>query len=845
MTIPGYVVTTLAGAAAPTRTTGTTDSSTSTSVQFNYPLSMTIDANNNLYVGDYGNNSLRYINVSPFYTLTIGGDGTFGTLAGVGANSKINTPHAMTFDPYGTLWVVTYNNGAIFNYNSKTGYFNLLFQNTNSVPRPINIQNTAISTIVAPAIATGTLYGSGYTITNSNATNTGGATYTNPVALLMDPQNNLYVSDQYKIRKISPSGLVTSIYGDPSNTQGTPQVGTATLGTASFIYGMCFDNSGNILFTQNLLSPSTFSIGASAPYPSSVINRLNPNTGVLTTISLSTPLQTPKGIAYDGVNTLYVVCTNVNLTAPLASYVVSINMTTGVVTTIAGSSTQAGDAVGAGVNARFQNATGICIDKAKQNLFVCDFNNAKVKKIVISTSEVSTLFSIGGANFITMDAFSNLFIAADYGAFIIYKSSPPYSSVASWATGYTTPQGITVDSYNNVYLADSGTKVIYSMTPSSAGSYYSGVLNTTGTQDSTYASSITLMAPYVGINTANPTANLHVNGSIIASGNLNVTGGGAFQGSLGTTGGFYGSLILSTWITSTDGTIRLYCAAGGDTFFGCKTGFSFYFQTPGAGNVAYINGISGTYNVLSDRRIKKNIISATDTLDIINQIEFVSYDYIQEARGSVKHGIVAQQLQKIYPDAVSVSRNVIPSHLVLVDVDVDSSGNLLITCSAPHDLKVNDTVKLDIGDTYSEKVILEVPSERTFIVSKWDNFSPTTSVSLYGIYEDDVLSYDKSQIGILAAGACQTLSGQVSTLQADASQLSTITGEQFSTLQGDSSQLSTITGEQFSTLQGDSLNTSTITGEQVSTLQGDSLNQQSTIAALQATITTILEKYPV
>jgi hypothetical protein len=74
---------------------------------------------------------------------------------------------------------------------------------------------------------------------------------------------------------------------------------------------------------------------------------------------------------------------------------------------------------------------------------------------------------------------------------------------------------------------------------------------------------------------------------------------------------------------------------------------------------------------------------------------------------------------------------------------------------------------------------------------------------------DDFLSVDKPLIGLIAAGACKVLSGKVSTLQLESSQLSTITGEQ------------------------------------VSTLQTEVQSQASTIAGLQATITTILEKYPV
>jgi hypothetical protein len=60
---------------------------------------------------------------------------------------------------------------------------------------------------------------------------------------------------------------------------------------------------------------------------------------------------------------------------------------------------------------------------------------------------------------------------------------------------------------------------------------------------------------------------------------------------------------------------------------------------------------------------------------------------------------------------------------------------------------------------------------------------------IYGKEVNDFLTVDKQQIGILAAGACQTLSGQFSSLKAESSQSSTIVGIEFSTLQAENTEL--------------------------------------------------------
>jgi hypothetical protein len=69
-----------------------------------------------------------------------------------------------------------------------------------------------------------------------------------------------------------------------------------------------------------------------------------------------------------------------------------IVIATGVVTTLAGpspGSTASGDTDATGNSARFLNPTGITTDG--NNLFVAEYNNNKIRKIVISTRVVSTL----------------------------------------------------------------------------------------------------------------------------------------------------------------------------------------------------------------------------------------------------------------------------------------------------------------------------------------------------------------------------------------------------------------------------------------------------------------------
>ncbi len=94
----------------------------------------------------------------------------------------------------------------------------------------------------------------------------------------------------------------------------------------------------------------------------------------------------PKGIVTDGTN-LYIVDT---WNHTIRQMVIS----TGVVSTLAGSAGFEGSADGKGTDARFNQPTDVTTDGA--NLYVTDNANHTIRKVVISTGEVSTLAGSAG-----------------------------------------------------------------------------------------------------------------------------------------------------------------------------------------------------------------------------------------------------------------------------------------------------------------------------------------------------------------------------------------------------------------------------------------------------------------
>ena len=199
---PNGDVTTFAGSGVAGYTNGN-----GLSAQFNFPWSIAIDANDNLYVGDYNNRRLRKI--------TPTGDVT--TFAGNGLQlfqgGDMWAPRDITIDSQGNLYVV--------------GTGNFLAQVLKVTPAGIIAHYTTPPANGDYGWADGPI---------------GVALYKNVRAICIDKNDNLYISDNgYNgnaqfIRKISPSGLVSTV------------INTTELSPTD---GIIADQNENVYITKN------------------------------------------------------------------------------------------------------------------------------------------------------------------------------------------------------------------------------------------------------------------------------------------------------------------------------------------------------------------------------------------------------------------------------------------------------------------------------------------------------------------------------------------------------------------------------------------------------------------
>ena len=214
MVVSTGVVTTLAGGQLGS---GFADG-TGTAATFNQPQGIAYDGQGNLYVSDGANNEIRKIVIATAAVTTFAGSTTAGSADGIGTAASFHTPHGITYDGNGNLYVADQVNNEI---------------------RKIVLSTGAVTT-VAGSTSSGYADGIGTV-----------ARFNNPYGIVCDSRGNLYINDTYnhEIRKLVPaSGVVTTYAG--SIYSGTSTDGTGTAASFALLNSMTTDVYGNMYVTD-------------------------------------------------------------------------------------------------------------------------------------------------------------------------------------------------------------------------------------------------------------------------------------------------------------------------------------------------------------------------------------------------------------------------------------------------------------------------------------------------------------------------------------------------------------------------------------------------------------------
>jgi NHL repeat len=328
-----------------------------------------------------------------------------------------------------------------------------------------NVTNVVvICSAVAPLPTVSTLAGNGSPgfVNGSGAA----ASFAQPSGVGVDASGNVYVADQvnHAIRKISPAGLVSTLAG-----RGKPGFVDGSGAAASFNNpsGIAVDSNGN-LYVADTTNHAIRQIT-----PAGLVSTLAGNNGVpgfVDGAGVAASFNNPVGVAVDGSGNVYV--------ADSSNHAIRRINPKGVVTTLAGNGSR-GFVNGTGTAARFNNPTGVAVDSGG-SVYVADYGNLLIRKIS-PAGVVVYLAGSGIAGFVNgvgveasfnnptgvaVDSSGNVYVADQLNNVIrkinpvnvvstlVGSGKPGFVEGSGAAASFNSPAGVTVDNSGNLFVAD-------------------------------------------------------------------------------------------------------------------------------------------------------------------------------------------------------------------------------------------------------------------------------------------------------------------------------------------------------------------------------------------------------
>ena len=415
---------------------------TGTAARFREPEGLALDASGNLYIGDTDNNTIRMMSLATGAVTTIAGTaGMAGTTDGVGAAARFNKPKALTLDGMGNAFVIDSVNLSVRKIVLSSATVSTLVTFT-TPPQGLSTDGADVLVTdgnqrivrVSPSGAVTTVDGAmgmqGF-VDGPAAT----ARFYNPAGLMNDGAGTLYVADNVnavirtvalpsgtvstyagaksagsadgvgsKARFSSPQGIaanadeayvadtnndtirhVTIATGEVTTIAGVPRMtgradGPAAMATFSLPTGVALDDAGRKLYVTDANNHSIRVVDLAQGMVSTLGTMVAPGAKFL-------GFNSPSGIAFDR-GWLYV-------TDYTLDVVDAIDLTHGLVASLAGHAYVQGSEDGVGEAASFSGPTGVAAD-GNGYLYVADNQNQTVRRVEIATGTVSTVAGHAG-----------------------------------------------------------------------------------------------------------------------------------------------------------------------------------------------------------------------------------------------------------------------------------------------------------------------------------------------------------------------------------------------------------------------------------------------------------------
>ena len=146
-------------------------------------------------------------------------------------------------------------------------------------------------------------------------------------------------------------------------------------------------------------------------------------------------------------------------------------------------------------------------------------------------------------------------------------------------------------------------------------------------------------------------------------------------------------------------------------------------------------------DTVSDQRIKKvlNRSNGESDLELVNQLTVMDYQYVDVVTNgdAIRKGLIAQEVEKLYPGAVTNASDFVPDVYELSDKTIysEATSQLSIYLKKAHHLEEGDEVRLIGKNGPKEVKVIKMFSDTEFIVANWDKEDLYENGQLYMVYK--------------------------------------------------------------------------------------------------------------
>ncbi len=467
--------------------------------ELNDPTGVAVDGRGNVYIADYANDRVREVVGSTHIIKTVAGDGTAGAAGdgGPATAAELNGPISVAVDHQGNLYIGDANNCVVREVAAATRTISTVvgdhicgFAGDGGPATSAELSgqtylavdgagdlylsdyhNNRVREVAAASHVITTVAGNG---PDCGDTGNGGpatsAALCLPLGIALDAHRNLYIADSNNavIRKVTPAGIISTVvgsgkYGDAGD--GGP-ARAAKLSTTS---GVAVDAARDLFVSAFDFDTQGFNNVREASAASGTISTLvggtEPKYGGDAYAATEARTSCACGLAVDAAGDVY-------LSDYFSARVRQVNAATGVITTIAGNGKTGfgGDGGPAGA-AELNSPEGLAVDKAG-DVFVADLGNNRVREISAATGDITTVAGDGKAGSsgdggratlaelnqptaVAVDGAGDLFIYDSINSAV--REASASGNISTVATGLPSgPGGVAVDDAGHLYVTNNG-----------------------------------------------------------------------------------------------------------------------------------------------------------------------------------------------------------------------------------------------------------------------------------------------------------------------------------------------------------------------------------------------------